>query len=63
MAYEAKDLAEVADYFAVLASDQRACIGRFTRTAKAKAQCETEARIWDEAANILRQTTLTGTKP
>ena len=58
--YEVKDLNEVADYFATLASDQRACVGRFSKTQKAKAQCETEARIWDEAANILRNVKLVG---
>lgn len=59
--YEAKDLGEVAAYFETLASDQRAMIGRFRQTQAYKKQCETEARIWDEAAKLVRAVTITTT--
>ncbi len=59
--YTAKDLSEVADYFETLASDQRRCV-RFQSLKREKQECETTARIWDEAAKILRNMTLTGGK-
>ncbi len=57
--YEAKDLAEIAEYFETLASDQRACV-RFRSTKRDKNECLIVAKIWEDAANIIRNTTLTG---
>lgn len=56
--YTAKNLAEVADYFDTLASDQRACIGRFVKNARGKRDCEIEAKTWAAAAEMLRTVSL-----
>lgn len=55
MHYEIKDLGELADYFATLASDQRHCI-RMQRTRKAKHECEIRAATYDDAADTIRKT-------
>jgi hypothetical protein len=55
--YEAENLAEIADYFDTLASDQRSCV-RFKSTQRDKAACLTRAEVWADAANIIRNTKL-----
>ena len=57
--YTAKNLGEIADFFDTLASDQLGCV-RFQRTQKAKRECEIKARVWNDAAELLRGTTMTG---
>ena len=53
--YSAASLAEIADYFETLASDQ---IGskRFQSTKRGKDECDARAAVWREAAEILRAT-------
>lgn len=58
--YTAKDLSEVADAFEMFASDSRAMIGRFSKTAKDRREHEIRAQVWTEAAEMLRNCTLTG---
>lgn len=60
--YKAVDLNDIDDAFDVFASDQRAMIGRFSKTARDKREREIEASVWDRAADMLRRTTLTGVK-
>lgn len=57
--YSAKSLAEVAEHFETLASDQIAS-KRWQSTKKAKDACDAQASVWREAAEILRNTTLEG---
>ena len=55
----AKDLNEIANYFRILASDQLGCI-RFQPTKKAKEELKIKAYVWNQAAEILEKTKLTG---
>jgi hypothetical protein len=57
MSYTATGLNDVAEFFETLASDQRASV-RWQARKKDKEYCEVRARTWEEAARILRETTL-----
>lgn len=57
MSYTATSLIEIAEAFETFASDQIAS-KRFQQTAKAKAECEIRANVWNDAAQMLRETTL-----
>lgn len=54
--YTAKDLGDIADFFATLASYQRGTI-RMQRTKAHKNECELRAKVYDDCADILRKTT------
>lgn len=56
--YEAKSLVDIAECFEMFASDQRACMGRISKTKTAKRDCAIRAEVWEDAAKILRNTTL-----
>jgi len=59
--YTAKNLEEVAATFEMYSDDQIAS-QRFQRTEREKMLCRTRASVWKDAANILRNLTLTGEK-
>jgi hypothetical protein len=56
--YEAASLEDLASGFEMFASDQRACMGRISKTQRAKRDCAIRAEVWEDAAKILRNTTI-----
>ena len=56
--YTVKNLGEIADYFETLASDQLAMASRHFSTKRDQRDRQVEARIWNEAAALVRQTSI-----
>lgn len=54
--YSAKNLDEVADFFDTLGSDQLAMNARRYGSKREQRDREVEARIWKQAADMLRKT-------
>lgn len=53
---ETKDLADIASFFEILAGDQLAMNARRYGSKRDQRDREVEARVWREAADILRNT-------